>query len=360
MKVLIVTGGTGGHIYPALAFANLIKDRFLDSEILFVGNQARMEATLVPQAGYVFKGLRTKSITGNFVQRFFSYLQLFQHSQEIQEIFNEFKPDWCIGFGGYVSVPILLRARKLKIPYFIHEQNAFVGKANRLLSKHARGIFASYPENLKVLPKHKTFIYGNPRSYAIQLEDHQNILFDLGLDQLKQTVLFVMGSLGAESLYDVSIQVMRLLEEKDIQSIFVTGKKHYDDFLSLANNSERIKIVPFIDQISAMKSVDCMVSRGGATTASEIALLGVASIIIPSPYVPNNHQYYNAKALVDEQAAYLIEEKELSVKKLETMILNLLEDPALRQSMSRSALRIAKPNAAQDMLNHIVKELAHE
>jgi UDP-N-acetylglucosamine--N-acetylmuramyl-(pentapeptide) pyrophosphoryl-undecaprenol N-acetylglucosamine transferase len=357
MKVLIVTGGTGGHIYPALSFAELIMDRFTDAELLFVGNQGRMEANLIPQAGYQFRGLNTQSIGGNLLNRALGYVHLFRHSKEIDEIFLNFKPDWCIGFGGYVSVPVLLKALKLKIPYFIHEQNAFVGKANRLLSKHAKAIFASYPENLKVFPKHKTNVVGNPRSYSIKIDEQEQVLKQLGLNSLKPTVLFVMGSQGAESLYSISIDVMHILDAHEIQSVFVTGNKYYENFISLCHETQNIKIVPYINQIAIMKEVSCMVTRGGATTASEIALLGTPSIIVPSPYVPNNHQYYNAKALVDAEAALLIEEKSLTKDNLSHSILNLLNDHTLMQKISMAALKMAKPNAAQDMLNNIMKVL---
>ncbi len=360
MKVLIVTGGTGGHIYPALSFADLIKDRYKDAEILFVGNQGRMESSLVPKASYAFVGLNTKSITGSIFHRLIGYVQLFQHSQQIDEIFKTFKPDWCIGFGGYVSVPVLNHAFKLKVPYFIHEQNAFVGKANRLLSKHAQSVFASYQENLKVLPINKSFIYGNPRSYSIKSKADKTILKDLGLSSKKKTVLFVMGSQGAESLYDLSIKVMHNLDQEDVQCIFVTGQKYFDEFLKRCKDTENIKIVPYIDQISAMREIDLMVTRGGATTASEIALLGIPSIIVPSPFVPNNHQYYNAKALNDAKAARLFEENKLSFEGLTQSILELLNNAELRKEMSLSALNMAKPQAAQDMLDHIMKEISYE
>lgn len=357
MKIVLVTGGTGGHIYPALSFAHLIKDRYLEAQILFIGNQSRMESKLIPEAGYTFKGLSTRSISGNFLHKILSYIHVFLVRKEAKQILGTFKPDWIIGFGGYVCVPVILEAHHMKIPSFLHEQNAIAGKANKFLSRKVKGIIASYPKNLEDFPPLKTKLLGNPRAYDIQLKHDKSILQSLNLDPQLKTVLFVMGSLGAESLFKIISPVLEQLSQQKIQSIFVTGQKHFDEFIQCNDETKYIKIVPYIDQINAMQEVDCMVTRGGATTAAEITVLGVASIIIPSPYVPNNHQYYNAKELYEAQGCELIEENKCDSNQLFKTIFKVLQDDSYRQNLKLNALKMGYPFAAQNILDWILAEL---
>ncbi len=358
MKIVLVTGGTGGHIYPALSFAHLIKDRYPDAEILFIGNQERMESKLIPEAGYSFKGLSTKSIHGNIIQKAIRYSHVFLTRFEARDILKDFQADWVVGFGGYVCVPAILEAYKLKIPTFLHEQNAIAGKANKYLASKVNGIIASYPKNLEDFPKDKTKLLGNPRSYDVKESKNKNILKSLGLDSKKKTVLFVMGSLGAESIFDVASSVLESLEQNGIQSIFVTGQKHYDDFISKNDETQFIKIVPYIDQVKAMQEIDLMVTRGGATTAAEITVLGVASIIIPSPYVPNNHQFFNAKELYEANGCEIIEEKDLEASSLHKQIMNILINDNTLKTLKENAKSCAYPHAAETMLDWILSELS--
>lgn len=357
MKICIVTGGTGGHIYPALSFAKAIQDQIKDAEILFIGNQDRMESTEIPAYGYAFKGLPTQAVTGSFFKRALSYIRLFQNGPLADRILQSFRPDWVIGFGGYVSVPVILAAKRRGIPTFLHEQNAIAGKANRFLSHFATGIAVSYPKNLKQFPQHKTRLVGNPRTYEIAHRPAGSVLQSLNLDPKSPTVLFVMGSLGAESIHAISSLVLERLNAAKIQTIFVTGKKHYDAFIEATDETATLKIVPYINQIDAMREVTLMVTRGGATTAAEIMVIGVPSIIVPSPYVPNNHQYYNAKELSDAQGCLLLEEKDLDANGLYEAILSILNQPQVQSDMKAKALSLAHPRAAQDLLAWILERL---
>lgn len=357
-KIILVTGGTGGHIYPALSFAQHIKDRFKEADILFVGNQHRMESTEIPKHGYAFFGLKTVSITGSIVHRALSYIRLMQTRHEAGKLIESFKPDFVVGFGGYVCVPVILEASKRHIPTFIHEQNAIAGKANRFLTRWVQGIAVSYPNNLNEFPSAKTWLVGNPRTYSIQAKATPHLLVELGLDPKKKTVLFVMGSLGAESIHNTASLVLDLLSEKGIQAIYVTGHKHYESFIEENDERQGIKILPYIDQLQAMHEVDLMVTRGGATTAAEIMALGVASIIIPSPFVPNNHQYYNAQALLDHKGCIVIEEKDLSAQTLVETIDSLFNHPNELERLKTNAKSLGHPQAAQEMLNHILETLA--
>lgn len=351
MKICIVTGGTGGHIYPALALAQALKDQDAKHELLFIGNDDRMEARMIPQAGYAFKGIQTKGIQGNILSKLYALYTLFLNRKPVRNIIDSFKPDLVIGFGGYVCVPVILEAKKLGIRTFLHEQNAIAGKANLFLAKHVDGIAASYEANLNQFPKEKTRLIGNPRTYVFKQKAHANsLLKELGLDPNKPSVLFVMGSLGSASINAMMGSVLVLLDKHHLQCIYVTGKQHFDAFIEEHDETALIKIVPYIDQIQAMHEVSLMVTRGGATTAAEIMVSGCPSIIIPSPFVPNNHQYHNAKVLYDAGASILVEEKTCDAQQLSMMILDLVEDTERLTLMSEKAKTFGRPHAAEDFI----------
>lgn len=354
MKICIVTGGTGGHIYPALALAQAYLDQDANHELLFIGNDDRMEARLIPQAGFAFKGIQTKGIQGNILNKLYALYTLFFNRKPVRNILDTFKPDLVIGFGGYVCVPVILEAKKLGIKTFLHEQNAIAGKANLFLAKHVDGIAASYEANLNQFPRNKTRLIGNPRTYVFKNKSITNsLLSELNLDPSKPSVLFVMGSLGSASINALMGSVLALLDEQQLQCIYVTGKQHYDAFIEEHDETAFIKIVPYIDQVQAMHEVSLMVTRGGATTAAEIMVSGCPSIIIPSPFVPNNHQYHNAKVLYDAGASILMEEKDCDAQQLSMLILDLAEDTERLNAMREKALALGRINAAEDFITWI-------
>lgn len=357
MRVCIATGGTGGHIYPAVSLARAFMDHDASTEVLFIGNNDRMEATEIPALGFRFVGLPAKGFNGSLIKKFEALYALFASQKKAKVILREFKPDAVIGFGGYVSVPVLRAAHSDKIWTMIHEQNSFAGKANRLLAKTADAIVVSYPENLTQFPLNKTQLLGNPRTYEIKRAVHDDSLItQLGLSLAEPTVLIVMGSLGSETINALMSVALEMMKHKDYQIIYVTGKKHYDAFITSNDEDENIKIIPYIDQLSMMNQIDLLVTRGGATTAAEITALGVASIIIPSPFVPNNHQVLNAKSLADSGGCIMIEESELTPYKIVNQIEELLEDYVRLESMKKAALKLGKPNAAEDMIEWVNKE----
>lgn len=358
MKVCLIAGGTGGHIYPALALAQALKDQDSGHEIFFIGNHERMESELIPQHGYAFEGLSTKGLQGNILQKLYSLYTLFFKRQKVKAILKQYKPDVVIGFGGYVCVPVIMEAKRLGIKTFLHEQNAIAGKANLFLARYVDAIVASYENNLKEFPIQKTRLLGNPRTYVFLNQNNQiDIQKTYGLDSNKKTVLFVMGSLGSESVNQIMGGVLELLDKNNIQSIYVTGKKHYESFIEQNDESLNIKIVPYIDQKAVMQEVDLMVTRGGATTAAEIMVTGIPSIIIPSPFVPNNHQFFNAQALKEKKASILVEEKELDSQKLSALIISLLENKSELDEMKKNAQLLGHPNAAQDFIRWILEEV---
>jgi len=353
MKIAIVTGGTGGHIYPALSLAEaLIKDDSTNS-IFFIGNEDRMEAIEIPKYGFLFYGLPSKGFNGGLTEKFKALSALFKSRKLAKEILIKEKPDVVIGFGGYVTVPVIMMAHSLGIWTMIHEQNSVVGKANKVLMRRVDAIVASYEQNLTVFPKSKTRLLGNPRTYALKYKNHQSQLVNYGFKSNTQTLLIVMGSLGSESINAFMKSALLELQNHKIQIVYATGKKHYNEFNKGNPFKSNVRIEPYINQIDLMYEVDLMITRGGATTAAEIAVIGCPSIIIPSPYVPNNHQYYNAKALVDHQACLLIEEKDLELKSFCTTVLETLNDKEGLKQMSMNAKSIAMPNAAEDMIQWI-------
>lgn len=351
MNIALVTGGTGGHIYPALALAKAILDRDSSHNVFFIGNVDRMESTEIPAAGYRFFGLPAKGFSGSPIAIIKALLALKKSRRMALDLLRLEKPDLVIGFGGYVCVPVLQAAHKLNIKTMLHEQNSIVGRANKVLIPIVDAIVCDYESNLSVFPAEKTRRLGNPRTYMIQKTSQSKTMSDVfGFSPDQPIVLFVMGSLGSASINALMPKVLKALDEQGIQAIYVTGKRHFEAFRSSLPTLSTIRVVDYIDQLWAMTHIDLMVCRGGATTAAELTVLGVPSIIIPSPYVPNNHQYYNAKALFDAQASLLFEEKSLQGEDLVQAITDLLQNKAKLKIMREAALTLAKPKAALDML----------
>lgn len=326
MRVVISAGGTGGHIYPALAIINKIKEREPNSEFLYIGTHNRMEKDIVPKQGIPFKTIEIYGFNRKHLLKNFKTIKcLIKATKECKKIIKEFKPDIVIGVGGYVTYPVITAAHFLGIKTFIHEQNSVAGKANLTLSNYADLIGVSFKSSLDEFPKEKTIFTGNPCS-----EDAINKTpmdkKELGLSKDKKLVLFVMGSLGSSKVNEFLVKTMSLFNNKDYEILYVTGNNSYDE-ISKNKFPINVKVVPYIENMTRiMKNTDLIVTRAGASTLSEIIALDLASILIPSPYVPNNHQYKNAIDLVKANAACLIEEKNLKgdiiVKKIDEIINN--------------------------------------
>jgi len=359
MKICIVTGGTGGHIYPSVSLAHALKDQDPSIELFFVGNNDRMEATEIPALGFDFIGLPAKGFNGSIFSKVSALMALFKSKALAKSLLKERKPDIVVGFGGYVCVPVMQAAHALHIKTMLHEQNSIVGKANKVLMGSVDAIVCAYEANFSIFPKNKTRLLGNPRTYEIK-KHHQktDLNTTYGFDSTIPTILIVMGSLGSESVNAILPDALRKFSEAHVQVIYVTGKKHYDDFVAHVSPMKHIAITPYVNQLALMSQIDLIICRGGATTAAELAVFGMPSIIIPSPYVPNNHQYHNAKALFDAQASELIEEKDLNAESLFLRAQALINDPKRLDLMRKSALKLAKENAAEDMIQWIL-DLVH-
>lgn len=346
MKVIISAGGTGGHIYPALAIIDKIKEKEPDSKFLYIGTHDRMENDIVPKKNIPFKTIEIYGFYRKQIWKNFKTVNCFLKSiKTCKKIIKEFKPDIVIGVGGYVTAPVIYAAHKLGIKTFIHEQNTIPGKSNSFLSKYASMIGVSFKSTSKYFPVNKTTFTGNPCSEsankAIPAEKRE-----FNLNQNKKLVLFVMGSLGSSKVNDFLVKTLSLFNGKDYEILYVTGKSSYDE-INKNKFPNNVKVVPYIDNLPRiMKKTDIIVSRAGASALSEISALGVPAILIPSPYVPDNHQYKNALDLVQGNAAILIEEKDLQGDILVRQIDELINDEKTLNKMKQNLKNYSVPNSS--------------
>ena len=345
-KVYIATGGTGGHINPALALADILKKQYPDCQITFFGSSNRMEADVIPAHGYPFHGMKMSGMNGGVTAKLKSLFSLLAAERQCRKLLKQERPDICIGFGNYISVPLIMAAHKLHLPTMIHEQNSFAGKANKMLSRYADAAVGCYDENQSSFVAERFRNLGNPEATLAVEKETADLYGQYGLDRNKPLVFFMMGSLGSETVSAVIDRTCALLPD-DLQVLIAAGKENPYRFTAKRDN---IRIESYVDGASALKLADLSVTRAGATTICEITALGVPSILVPSPYVPNNHQVFNAMKLVDKNAARMIEEKDLTPEKLAETIVELINDPQAREAMKVNAAEQGKPAAAYEMI----------
>lgn len=365
-RIIISGGGTGGHIFPALAIANKIKDRYPECEILFVGANGRMEMERIPAAGYKIIGLDIAGFDRKHLLKNLKVLwQLYQSLRKAKKIIKEFKPDAVVGVGGFASGPTLKMATSLKIPTLIQEQNSYAGVTNKLLAKKADCFCVAYEGMEKFFPKDKIVYTGNPvrknlksvaNTSVIQKREEAAQYF--GLDPNKKVVLFLGGSLGART---INISIKRKFEtiqgNPDIQFIWQTGGLYIDDvkrFVELQSKPKNLWFDAFITRMDLAYSLaDLVVSRAGAGTISELCLLGKASILVPSPNVAEDHQTKNALALVRVGAAEYVPDNE-SIESLLPKVKELINNEFMLESLSHEIIKLAKPDAADEIVDQLV------
>lgn len=313
MKVIITAGGTGGHIYPALAIINKIKESEPNSDILYIGTHNRMEKDIIPKYNIKYIPLEIYGLSKKDLLRNIKNIYLIKKAyNKCKKIMIDFKPDIVIGVGGYVTYPVILSAHKLRIKTFIHEQNSIPGKSNRMLANIVDAIGVSFKDSIKFFKnKDKVYFTGNPCSEnAIDAKPLNKE--DYGIKSNKKLVLIVSGSLGSESVNNKMLDFLNSCKDKKYDIIYITGKEYYEKF-NKNKFSSNIHLLPYIENMSGLlKNVDVVVSRAGASSLSEILALKIPSIIIPSPYVANNHQVINALSLSKSNACIMIEEKDLN------------------------------------------------
>lgn len=357
MKVCIVTGGSGGHIYPAITFADTMKER--GHTVEFIGNDHKMESWIVPNAGYQFHSIHNNGLQGSKLDKAKAVFSQFGAYQHAKKHLKSIRPDVVVSFGGYVSAPVSFAANSLNIPLVLHEQNAFPGKANKMVASKAKAIITCYPEAFKGASK--VHYLGNPRASLIhEVISHEDEFKRIGLHEDLPLVLIVMGSQGSTSMNTKLVDFVKNFDDDRYQVVVTTGPKHIDDFKAeVGVVHPNIKLEGFVDQKALLSKIDLIVCRSGASTIAEIQSFGIPSLLIPSPHVANNHQYYNAKSLKDKNACEILIESEIQPTTLNTMIPNLLFNKEAMMAMSNNVKALATPNAANDIadcVEGVVKE----
>ena len=366
MRVIIAAAGTGGHINPGIAIANKIKKEQPESQIIFIGTNRGLENDLVPRAGYELKTIDAygfdRKISLDNIKRTY---KTFRSIGEAKKIIEEFKPDVVIGTGGYICIPVILAAKSKKIPTALHESNAFPGIAVKILSKKVDMVLVGFEDVVKRLPKAKKIVVtGTPTKFKkvyLTEEEKRKISKDLGFNDYEPKVLVFGGSQGAESINDSMIEIICEKKNKEYQIIWAAGPTQYDGIKERLsnkginiNNIPNVKIVPYIYNMQElMNYVDLVVSRSGAMTITETAIVGKPAIFIPFPFATENHQEYNARVLADRGAAKIILDKNLNSDILNEEILKIVLDKNLQKEMGEKAARTAVPNVEDKIYKEI-------
>lgn len=361
-QIIIAGGGTGGHIFPAIAIANAIKAEAPATNILFVGAKGKMEMEKVPQAGYEIEGLNIAGFNrSSLIKNIFLPFKLLKSFFQVRSIFNRFKPDAAIGVGGYSSFPVLKYAQNKGIPTFIHESNSFAGKSNKMLGKKATRIFTATPGMEKFFPAEKIQVTGNP---VRQVIERMNISRDeaihfFKLNPLKKTVLSLGGSLGAQAINEAIARHLDAFEKNDLQLIWQTGKSFKEKATEMADGYKNIYVSDFIMQMEyAYTAADIVISRSGAMALAELCLAKKPVVFVPYPFAAEDHQTANAKTLVDKSAALLVANHD-AMEKLVPAVIALSKDEAKQQAMKakigNEARRHADVEIAKSVLSYINK-----
>lgn len=373
MKFLFATGGTAGHINPALAVASYIRDNYKDAEIMFIGTADHMESRLVPNAGFAFKTIEINGFKRSFspkaiVANVKTVFKLLKSEQESKKIIRDFAPDVVIGFGGYVSGPVLQEAAKLHIPCCIHEQNAYPGITNKQLAKQVDRVMLTVEDAAKHLDcKNEPTVTGLPVRGELLNKSKKSAREELSVPDGKYLVLSFGGSLGAaplnDSMFDILLRHAVDGSVYHIHSVGTNGAEYLDKFVEkgfervsdTVVRKETVEVRKYIDNMDVcMAAADLVVGRAGASSLSEIEAMGKASILIPSPYVAENHQFHNAMALVNRNAARIIEEKDLTAESLSNMIDSLLSSQEQLFEIEKNAKSMAVLDSRERIADIII------
>lgn len=354
IRLIISGGGTGGHIYPALAIGMQIKKQVQDVDLLFVGAKGKMEMEKVPKAGFPIKGLWISGFQRSLsLKNLLFPLKLMVSLIQAYSMIKQFKPNLVVGTGGFASGPMLQMAQWLKIPTVIQEQNSYPGVTNKVLSKKADLICVAFEGMEHYFPPKKIRITGNPIRATISetlAATQAKAFFELNPN--KQTLAIIGGSLGARRINELIASQLDFIQSLDLQLLWQCGELYYDQYKSLAN--EGVVIQPFVYEMQQFYAAsDFIISRAGAGSLSELSCVAKPLVLIPSPNVTANHQYHNAHALEKKGAAYVIEEKNLKGS-FEAVLQELVTDEEVQQRMKKALQALAKPDAAESIVNHML------
>ncbi|MCC5889092.1 MAG: undecaprenyldiphospho-muramoylpentapeptide beta-N-acetylglucosaminyltransferase [Alkalibacterium sp.] len=366
MKILVTGGGTGGHIYPALALIKRIKETHDEAEFLYVGTYRGLESEIVPKQSIKFEPLKVEGFKRKLNIEGITYnvktvWYFIQSIRKAKKIIRKFNPDVVIGTGGYVSAPVCYASSKLGIPTVVHEQNSVAGITNKFLAKHVSKVAICFEDARSQFKDNaeKVVFTGNPRAQEVADLKPNDSLKQFGLDPEKPTIVIFGGSRGAAAINNAVVENCSGFNQAAYQTLFITGRESYDSIIKdwrkkcgeIEQNSP-VKIVPYVDNLpEVFASVSLVVARSGATTLAELTALGVPSVLIPSPNVTEDHQTRNAKSLSDVNAAVLINENELKSVNLINEINRLMNDRELREQMSEQSRQLGVPDASDRIIN---------
>jgi UDP-N-acetylglucosamine--N-acetylmuramyl-(pentapeptide) pyrophosphoryl-undecaprenol N-acetylglucosamine transferase len=353
-NIVLSGGGTGGHIFPAIAIANEIKSRFPNANILFVGAKDRMEMEKVPQNGYKIKGLWISGLQRKMTLKNLSFpFKLISSLYNANKIIRKFKPDVVIGTGGFASGPTLYMAALKGVPTLIQEQNSYAGITNKLLAKKVDAICVAYDGLAKFFPKEKIVFTGNPirQDLINQNATREEALTFFKLDKTKKTVLVLGGSLGARAVNEIIADTVTDFKEHNVQVIWQTGKLYIDKYKKY--NEGLIQTHAFLNRMDlAYQAADVIISRAGASSISELCVVAKPVVLIPSPNVAEDHQTKNAMAIASKDAGILLKEKNLKTE-FKTILFDLLDDEARQEVLRKNIKALAKPNATKTIVDKI-------
>jgi UDP-N-acetylglucosamine--N-acetylmuramyl-(pentapeptide) pyrophosphoryl-undecaprenol N-acetylglucosamine transferase len=357
---IIAGGGTGGHIFPAIAIANAIKKIQPTAKFLFIGAKGKMEMEKVPQAGYEIKGLDIAGFNrSSLIKNIGLPFKIIKSFFQVANIFKTFKADAVIGVGGYSSFPVLKYAQGKGIPTFIHESNSFAGKSNILIGKKATAVFTASDGMEKFFPANKIVVTGNPVRQTIS---HSNVskseaLQFFNLTENKKTVLVIGGSLGAKSINEAIAKDINAFAENNLQLIWQTGKPHFETAKGIVAGKEAIYMSDFITKMeNAYAAADVIISRSGAMAVAEICLVSKPAIFVPYPFAAEDHQTANANALVQKNAAIMVKDA-TAIKELVPALLSLVKDEVLQNNLKNNIAKLAVKNADEVIANEIIKRI---
>ena len=361
-RIIISGGGTGGHIFPALSIADAIRAKHPEAKILFVGADNRMEMQRVPDAGYDIVGLPIAGFDRKNLLKNFKVLWKILKSQRMaKKVIKDFAPQAAVGVGGYASGPTLKMAASMGIPTLIQEQNSYAGVTNKILSKRAKLICVAYDGMERFFPKEKIILTGNPvRKNLLEMRaNRKEAIKAMGLDENRKCVLIVGGSLGARSINEgIIANIEKIRANNDIQFIWQTGKLYFEEMKKRADElgkPENLTITDFVSNMAnALSAADIVVSRAGAGSISEFALLGKAVILVPSPNVSEDHQTKNAMALVDKDAAIYVADANVKEELIDRAI-ETVNDDAKIALLETNIVKMGKPNAASEIADKVLK-----
>ncbi len=365
LKFIVSGGGTGGHIFPAISIANALKEKYPDCDILFVGAEGKMEMEKVPAAGYQIIGLPIRGLQRSFSMENFKFIpRLLTSLRKAKRIIKDFQPDMVIGVGGYASGPLLHVAGKMKIPTLIQEQNSYAGITNKLLAKRAQRICVAYEGMERFFSADKIVLTGNPvRNDLLDIaQKRTDALAFFGLNPNRKTILIIGGSLGARTINESMLNGLNAISQADVQVIWQTGKYYHQKIKKELKGWDLpyVKVHDFLSRMDlAYAAADLIISRAGAGTISELCLIEKPCLLVPSPNVSEDHQTKNAMALVEKEAAVMVRDVE-AIKEMLPAALNLLSDTNKCSVLAKNSRALAKPNAANDIVEEIANIINKE